>query len=198
LSFLIRYRALILVVSLLLALFVASPVIEQFVVAPKTEPLTEMSLLGPYYNASYPFNLTSGDVYPFYLTVSNHLGSSAYYLIEVKFRNQSQSGPDSFNDTASSLPSLANFTLIVDNDQSHELPVNFTFNYQVNPNLKATNLNNITVNESTIDTDNLLIPWDSPKNAYLGNLFFELYIYNNTIGSFQYHQRYVSLWLNLS
>ncbi len=196
-SFLQRYRALLLVIVAVLALVVAAPVIEQYVSAPKTAPITELSMLGSYHNATYPYNLTSGESYKLYLTVTNHLGSSANYMLQMKFRNQNQSGPDSFNHTASSLPALAKFTFVVNDGNSIELPFDVSFNYTVAPFEPKATLNSVTVNQTTVDTDNLTVPWDSARSAYLGNLFFELYLYNSTLGDYQYNQRYVSLWVNL-
>ncbi|XHH09311.1 MAG: DUF1616 domain-containing protein [Candidatus Bathyarchaeia archaeon] len=190
-----KYRALFFVVAAVLVLAVASPLIEQYASAPKTEPLTELSVLGPYHNATYPYNLTSGDIYPLYFTVSNQLGVPAQYKLEIKFRTQEQSGPDSFNHTQSSLPPLTDFTFKVENGKSVELQVNLAFDYRVGS--REANLNSIDVNETSIDMDNLPVPWDYEADAYLGNVFFELYLYNDSTGNYQYHQRYVSLWVNL-
>lgn len=197
-SFLQRYRALLLVIIAVLALVIASPLIEQYVSAPKTEPLTEFFVLGPYHNATYPFNLTSGSVYPLYLNVENHLGGDAKYKIEVKFRAQNESGPDSFNHTQSSLQPLTDFTFAVADGQSVELQVNLVFNYEVNTLRTESVLDEIVVNGTSIDMKSKSVSWDSAKNAYLGNIFFELYLYNDQTGIYQYHQRYVSLWVNLT
>ncbi|MGD6934623.1 MAG: DUF1616 domain-containing protein [Candidatus Bathyarchaeia archaeon] len=194
-SFLQKYRALILVVVAVLALVIASPLIEQYVSAPKTEPLTELAVLGPYHNATYPYNLTSGDVYPLYFIISNHLGAPADYKLEVKFRTPDQPGPDSFNHTASSLPPLTDFTFKVEDGDSLELRVDFVFDYVVNS--RAAVLDKLVVNGSSVDMDNLSVAWASKENAYLGNLFFELYLKDDSSGGFLYNQRYVSLWVNL-
>ncbi len=194
-SFLQKYRALILVVVAVLALVIASPLIEQYVSAPKTEPLTELAVLGPYHNATYPYNLTSGDVYPLYFIVSNHLGVAADYKLEVKFRTPDQSGPDSFNHTASSLPPLTDLTFNVKDGDSLELRVDFVFDYVVNS--RAAVMDKLVVNGSSVDMDNLSVAWASKENAYLGNLFFELYLKDDSSGGFLYNQRYVSLWVNL-
>jgi uncharacterized membrane protein len=181
-----------------LALVIASPLIEQYVSAPKTEPLTEFFVLGPYHNATYPYNLTSGDVYPLYLTVDNQLGTQARYKIEMKFRDQNQSGPDSFNHTQSSLQPLTDFTFEVPEGQSAELQVNLVFNYAVDSLRGESILDEIVVNGTSVDMDGMPLPWDSEANAFLGNIFFELYLYNDATGTYQYNQRYVSLWVNLS
>ena len=124
-----QYKTLLLVVTVVLALFVASPAIQQLVAVPQTTHLTELSIFGAYHNATYPYNVEAGQSYPLYLNVDNHLGSCAYYQIEVKFRNQTQSAPYSFNDTNSNLPSLGNISFCVANNQAlaianrHFLPV---------------------------------------------------------------------------
>ena len=191
-----RYRNLILVVVAILVLVVATPLIEQYVSAPKTELLTELSILGSYHNATYPYNLTSGDVYPLYVTINNELGSQARYKLEVKFRNQDQPGPNSFDHTSSSLPSIADFTFEVDEGKSVESQINLEFNYHVDS--REATLDTIVVNGTKVDLDDLVVDWDSEAKAYLGNLFFELYLYDDSLGRFVYNQRYVSLWINLA
>ena len=103
-----QYKALFIVVTAVLALLVASPALQRVLVYPRTEFFTELSLLGPGHVAeNYPYNITSGETYSVFLGVGNQLGSCAYYQVEVKFRNETQSAPDSFSRTASSLPSLS-------------------------------------------------------------------------------------------
>lgn len=197
-SFFQRYRALLLVIVAILALVIASPLIEQYVTAPKTEPLTEFFVLGPYHNATYPYNLTSGNVYPLYLNVGNNLGAQANYKIEIKFRDQNQSAPDSFNHTPSSLQPLTDFTIKVPDGQTMELQVNLVFNYEVDSILGESVLDEIVINGTSIDMKGQILPWDFKENAFLGNIFFELYLYDEAKGGFVYHQRYVSLWVNLN
>ena len=52
--------------------------------------------------------------------------------------------------------------------------------------------------EITIDASATSIAWDKEKSGFFGNLVFELYIYNGTTNAFQYHQRYLSLWLRMT
>src|SRR5208283_518734 len=142
-----QYKTLFLVVTLVLALFIASPAIQQLAVAPQTMSLTELSLFGPYQNTTYPYNATIGQNYPLYINVANHLGTTAYYLIEVKFRNQTQSAPDSFNHTSSDLQSLGNIAFCVANNQALQLPVNVSFQYQLDSYVEnQLDMQNIIVN----------------------------------------------------
>src|SRR5208283_20134 len=129
-----QYKTLLLVVTVVLALFVASPALKQLVAVPQTTPLTELSIFGAYDNATYPYNVVVGQNYSLYLNVDNHLGSLAYYQIEVKFRNETQSAPDSFNDTASNLPSLGDISFSVANNQTLQLSINISFQYQLDRN----------------------------------------------------------------
>jgi hypothetical protein len=193
-SFFQQYRVFIVIAILIVALVMASPVISKYLVPPQTEYLTELSILGSYHNATYPFNLTSGDIYPLYLTVTNRLGESAQYQIQVKFRTPTQSAPNSFEHTPSSLPSICDFTFFVADKESYELPLNVSFIYQ--ENLREVELSKLVVNDNQVDASTR-VAWDSRNDAYLGNLFFELYLYNYETGDFEYHQRYVSLWVNL-
>ena len=193
-----QYKMLLLVVTIVSALFVASPALQQLLlVYPQTEHLTEFSLLGPYHNATYPYNVTVGKNYRLYLDVGNRLGSCAYYLIQVKFRNQTQSAPDSFNHTSSNQPSLGNISFFVADKETLELPIDISFQYKLGENKTELDMQNIILNGAVLKA-NTPIAWDSQRKGFYGNLFFELWIFNDTLNVFQYHQRYVSLWLKMN
>lgn len=194
-----QYKTLLLIVTVVLALFVASPAIKQLVALPQTTPLTELSIFGAYQNATYPYNVTAGQNYQLYLNVDNRLGYCAYYQIEVKFANETQSVPDSFNYTDSELPSLGDISFCVANNQALQLPVGISFQYQLdanNPNLL--DMQNIAVNGFPLSLSSTTIAWDPQNLGYYGNVLFELWLFNNTANAFQYNERYVSLWLNMT
>ncbi len=194
-----QYKTLLLVVTVVLSLIVASPAIQQLAAVPQTTHLTELSIFGSYHNATYPYDVKAGQSYPLYINVVNHLGSCAYYLIEVKFRNQTQSAPDSFNDTDSNLPSLGNISFCVANSLTLELPVTISFQYKLDLNNPyQLDMQNVIVNGFSLSVSPTTIAWDSQRIGYYGNLFFELWIFNDTTNAFQYNQRYVSLWLNMT
>ena len=222
-----QYKALFFVVTAILALLVASPALQRVLVLPQTEFFTEISLLGPGHTAeNYPHNITIGKNYNVTLGIANRLGSCAYYQVEMKFRNETQSGPDSFNHTSSSLPSLNNMNLFVANKESLEVPVSFGFDYSFR-NVSRTVYNNITLPEvpgqnATFElrAENVTIlqakfntlsfngealslqgytsDWNSKTDSFFGNLMFEVWIYNSTASVFQYHERYVDLKLNFT
>jgi hypothetical protein len=197
-----EHRVLFMAVTGILALLVASPALSRLLVYPRTEFFTEMWLLGPNHTAEdYPFNVSSGQSYSVFLGIGNHLGYCAYYLVEVKFRNQTQPAPTSLgpieNRTASSLPSLFNITAFVADEGTWELPLTFSFDYY-NETLTLLKFYNMTLNGVKFDMSNYTVAWDSKSNGFFGNLFFELWICNRATGRFQYHERFVSLWLNMT
>jgi hypothetical protein len=194
-----QYKTLILVVTVVVALIAASPAIQQVVVLPQKDPLTEFFVLGPFHNATYPFNITTGQNYRLYFDVDNHLGSIAYYQIQVKFRNELESAPDSFNHTRSDQPLLGAISLFAANNETVELPVDVSFQYNIDAsNNGQVNVQSVTVNGATLNTNGEVVPYDSVRGGFFGNVVFELWIYNGTANDFQYNQRYVSLWLQLN
>jgi uncharacterized membrane protein len=194
-----QYKTLILIITVALALLIASPSIEQLLVYPQTDNFTEFWMFGPKHDATYPANITSDQTYRIYLDVTNHLGSATYYNVEMKLRNQTQPGPDSFNHTSSSLPALSSIAMVAANNQTAEKPLDISFKYHaVNGTTSKLIMDNVTVNGFTLDASATTIEWDKTKGGFYGNLVFELYIYNGTINAFQYHERYLSLWVKMN
>jgi uncharacterized membrane protein len=194
-----EYKVLFTVVISVSALLVASPVLQRLLVYPQTEFFTEMWLLGPEHKAeNYPLNITIGENYHVFLGIANHLGQCAYYLIQLKFRNQTQSAADSFNRTSSSLPSLYSINVFVADKESWELPVAFSFDYSYDANLTRVNFTRLLFNNAALDLSEYSAAWGPQTNRFFGNLFFELWIYNDTIGNFQYHERYTDLKFNMT
>ena len=190
---------LVFVVTAVVALLVASPALQHVLVYPQTEFFTEFYLLGPNHMAEgFPYNITSGQQYNVSLGIGNQLGQCAYYEVQVKFRNSSQSAPDSFNRTASAQPSLYNLNVFVADKEIWELPVTFGFDYSYDENSTQINFSNLSFNNEMLNLNGYTTTWDTNRTAYYGNLIFELWIYNSTIGGFQYHERFVDLKLNMT
>ncbi len=194
-----EYKVLFLVVTGVSALFVASPALQRLLVYPQTEFFTEMWLLGPGHMAEdFPFNITRIQTYDVFLGVANHLGQCAYYVVEVKFRNETQSAPDSFNRTASTLPAIYNITAFVADKETWELPLSFSFDYIYDENSSQVDFNHLTFNNVELGLGGYSTLWNKTSTDFFGKLFFELWIHNDTTGDFQYHERYVDLRLNMT
>ncbi len=222
-----QYKALFIMITAVLALLVASPALQRVLVYPQTEFFTEVWLLGPGHTGEdYPHNITASQNYSIYLGVANHLGSCGYYVVDVKFRNETQSAPDSLNRTPSSLPSLYSLPVFVADKELYEMPVNFAFDYSFenvnrvvytnvtvpgelgqnstieqvaqNVTMPQANFNSMKFNDVTLSLGDISSDWNSTSSQFYGNLIFELWIYNSTISGFQYHERFVDLKFNMT
>jgi len=183
----------------ILALLIASPGLSRLLVLPRTEFFTEFWILDSNHRAEdYPFNVTRTAYYSVFLGIGNRLGHTAYYLVEVKLRNQTHSAPNSFNRTWSSLPSLFNVTAFVADEKTWEYPLTFSFDYRLNEELSRVEFSSLKLNDVGFDVTHVRTGWDSENNGFLCNLFFELWIYDAATSGFRYHERSVGLWFNMT
>jgi hypothetical protein len=198
-----EYKVLFIVVTAVVALFVASPVLSRVLVYPRTEFFSEMWLLGPGHKAEgYPYNISRGQNYTVFLGIGNQLGYCAYYVVEVKFRNETQSAPSSFgpieNRTPSSMPSLFNFSAFVADEQDWELPLSFSFDYEVSLDRSQVIFHNVTLNNEILGLEGYSTAWNSTRKVFFGNLMFELWIYDTQATALSYHGRFVDLKFNMT
>jgi len=198
-----EYRVLFLVVTGILALVVASPALSRLLVYPRTEFFTELWILDVSHRAeNYPFNITCNQNYSVFLGIGNRLGYCAYYVVQVKFRNQSQPAPTSFGPietrVASSLPSLFNITAFVADEAVWELPLQFSFDYVWDEGRSKVDFLGLRLNDVWLNMTDYTVSWDPDKREFRGFLFFELWLYNASSNVFQYHGRFVGLRLNMT
>jgi hypothetical protein len=179
-----------------LCLIILSPTIANFVSLPEGERYSELYLLGPtHMMEDYPFNISAGALYPIYLGVVNHMGGLEYYAIHVKFRNHSESSPDSLLGTASDLASIFEYRFFLGNNQTWEKEVVFSLN-GVSFSGNVSRVSKVSVDGYSMDVEKTAL-WDEEEGGFYFQIFFELWIYNSTISDFQFHQRFVGLWLNI-
>jgi hypothetical protein len=198
-----KYGVTFFVVVAIVALLVASPALSRALVWPRSEFFSELSILGSGHMAEdYPFNLSSGQSYSIFLGVGNQLGYCAYYQVQVKFRNESQSMPSSFgaieDRVPSDLPSLFNVSAFVADEKSWELPVTFGFDYVFNETLVQVEFKDMTFNANTLGMNEESTLWNATTSRFYGDLIFELWLYNASTNSFGYHGRFVDLKLNMT
>jgi len=191
-----EYRGFFMTGSLILILIAAVPALGLFIRIPDgSERFSELWLLGPTREAEgYPFNVTVNELHLVYVGVANRLGRSAYYRVYVKLRNQTQPLPTASNSSPSTLPPLYEFDMFIKDDEIWEEPLNFTI-------LEVSTYNNITLLKrlrinGVVFQVNTFSEWDEERSGFYYQLFFELWLYNMTSSSFQYHNRFVGLWLN--
>jgi len=187
-----EFRILFLVAGLVLTLIAASPVLSLISLPKSGEGFSELWLLGPEHKAEdYPFNVNNMTQYRIYVGVGNQLGELAYYAVYVKFRNQTQELPNSTASEPSPLDTTYEFHLVLSDREVWEAPL--TFAIEGNPGL----VQNISINDMVFPV-NCTSTWDSDRNGFYYQMFFELWLYNTTMRDFQYHNRFVGLWLNMT
>lgn len=193
-----QYKGLFFVIVAVLALLAASPLLQRVLVYPQTDFFTELYLLDSDRMAeNYPYNITRNTHYNLFLVISNHLGSSADYQVQVKFRNELQSAPEAISKTPSSLPSLRNIETTVADNETWELPVTFSFDYSLK-NADQIVFDSITLNNQHINLNGRTSNFNSTTSVFYGDLIFELWKYNSTVNAYQYHERFVDLKFNMT
>jgi len=192
------YRTFFVVGSLVSVLLAASPALSLVVSFPRGgESFSELWLLGPNHMAEdYPFNVYTDESYDLFLGVGNHLGHSAYFLVCAKFRNQTHPLPNASGSEPSSLPSVFDFQFFVsDGDVWETLITIKILNASVQGNTMI--VESVSVNDKASQVGCSSI-WDSENNGFYFQLFFELWLYDSGGSSFQFHDRFVGIWLNMT
>jgi len=192
------YRNLFIVVTLVLTLVAASPVLG--VVVPfqgGSERFSEFWLLGPDHIAeNYPFNVGVDEEYRVFVGVGNHMGGSEYYMVNVKFRNGTQSLPDIDGSLPSSLSPLYEYRFFVGDGEVWEAPVTFGFEGDVVEG-DVLFVGDVIVNGVSFPVD-ASTSWDSENSGFFFQLFFELWRYDVVSRAFRFHDRFVGIWLNMT
>jgi len=192
------YQTLFVVVTLGSALIVASPVLA-LVVSFKggSEQFSEFWLLGPDHIADdYPFDVNAGEMYTVFVGLENHMGSSEYYKVYVKFCNETQSLLDSDEGVPSSLSPLHEYPFFVEDDGVWESSVSLCFNNVVIED-GILSVGEVVINEVSFPVDVYAV-WDSESEGYFFQLFFELWRYDADSHSFTFADQSVGLWLNVN
>jgi len=193
-----EYRAVFIAGGLILVLVASAPMVSLFLPLPRGgERFSELRVLGSGQVAEdYPFNVRADLSYLVYVVVGNHMGSSMYYNVVVKFRNQSEPLPNATTGTPSLLPALYEYRVFLGDGESWEIPVTFSFSgvsFFDNRSLVEV----FKVNELAFDVDKVAL-WNAESDGYYYQVFIELWIYNTESDRFLYHNRFVDVLLNMT
>ena len=191
------YKLIFLAVSLIGVLLIASPVIATFLSLQSKEQFSELYVLGPNQTPqSIPLNIVINQNYTVHVGVGDHLGTSAYYVLYVKLRNETEPLPDEATDTPSSLNQLYEYTAFVKNGVSWTAPLTFSFSdFSISNNQSS--LGSITINGLETNVDKIA-QFDQQNRGYYYQLFVELWAFNPLSGTFQYQNRFVYFWVNVT
>jgi len=180
-----------------LCLVILSPTLAAVVTFPEGEKFSELWILGPNHMfEGYPFNVAVGKSYKVYLGVSNQMGELGYYRVYVKFRNESEPLPNSTAGAPSPLEPIFEYDIFLMDNETWERELSFSFN-DVSFEGSVCRVSKVLVGGYAVDVNKIAV-WNETSNAFYYELFFELWIYNATVSGFQFHNRWVGLWLNMS
>ena len=184
-------------VGLIGVLTLASPTLGLVLHLPGGEQFSELWVLGPGNMAEdYPFNVIAGMNYLVYVGVGCHMGSSTYYVVYVKFRNETEPLPDLTAGTASVLSILYKYRLFLEDGESSEFPLTFSFS-NVSFSENQSTVGSVTINgvQSSVEDP---VSWDTVNHGYYYQLFMELWIFDPALNVPSFNDRFISLWLNMT
>jgi hypothetical protein len=191
------YKVVFASVGLIGVLLFASPTLGLVLRLPGGERFSELWVLGPGHMAEdYPFNVKANDNYSVYVGIGNHIGTSAYYVVYVKFRNQSEPLPNATGGTPSPLPPLYKYRVFLQDGKTWDAPLTFSFSnvsFFENKSL----VGGLVINGVAFSV-NKLASLDVENNGYYYQLFIELWINSVESEGFEFHNRFVGLWLNMT
>jgi hypothetical protein len=124
------------------------------------------------------------------------MGGSSYYMIIAKLRNQTQSLPNTTTCVPSLLSPLSEFRSSVADGCNNEAQVRFSI-LNVSRSNDSLFVGRVSIND-VIFPVNSSANWDSERKGFYYQLFFELWRYDTTLRSFQFHNRFVGIWLNVT
>lgn len=180
-----------------LSLIILSPAVINVVRFPAEEAFSEIWILGAdHILGNVPSSITSNTIYTVYLDVGNHMGELKYYAILAKIRNQSEPLPDTTIGNPSPLKPIFEYRLFLENNGISERKFDFSIK-QVSFIGNTSKISQMSVNNDNVNLDSTGI-WDSERHGFYYQLFFELWLYNSTVESFEFNNRYVQFWFNMT
>ena len=124
------------------------------------------------------------------------MGASEYHTVYVKLRNQTQPPPNVTNSQPSPSSPLYEFRFLLKDGETREAHVHFALHNLTFQN-SVMYVGGISINQVSF-SPGLVSAWDLEKNGFYCQLFFELWRYDTVGNSFQFHNRFVGIWLNMT
>jgi hypothetical protein len=180
-----------------LGLIILSPTLFALIPSSKGEQFSELYVLGPNRMLkNIPSSVKANSLYTVYLGVGNHMGQSESYLIYAKLRNQTEPLPDSNVGEPSSLVPVFEYRMVLSDGEVWEKEVSFSFE-ALSFDGNVSRVSGLSIDGHSVSVDKIAV-LNEEKNGFFYQLFFELWIYNATRSSFEFHNRSVGFTLNLT
>jgi uncharacterized membrane protein len=190
------YKLFFITIGLIGVLLIASPALSGVLSdLPDGNQFSELYILGPErMTENYPFNIAPFQNYSVYVGVKNNLGSSAYYVLYVKFGNETDLLSKTTHEKPSSIQPVYEYRFIIQDGLNWEGLLNFSVSnstvYGNNSQINTLQINGLSFN---VDKPAML---DSNSTRFKYYLMFELWLYNSQLDEILYNQRFVHLQLN--
>lgn len=156
-----------------------------------SEKYSEIWLLGENRVANdLPYSIEGNHM--IYVGVANHRGVEESYLVSVKIRDLAQARLDSSSSGPSSSPSIHDFSLVVNDNDFVEIPVELSFgDFDVRNDSLI--LSDVTLNDLTHSIDKTIF---KDENVFSVQLLFELYRFDELSEGYVFQNLSVSFWLH--
>jgi hypothetical protein len=194
-----EYRYVFIAVGLISVILFSLPSALVNLRLPGGEPFSELYFLGPENTLEgYPFNVSAGGNYSVTLGVVDELGSAAYYEVALKLRNSSDVLPNDTSGVPSPLPVLYHYEVFLTGGQTLERILNFSFSdLTFSRGDNASSVGMMKFNDAWVEVNKSAV-WDVVNNGFFYQLVAELWLYHAASDSFNFHGRFVALWLNMT
>lgn len=180
-----------------LGFIILSPTLAIVLRLPSGGRFSELWILGPsHMTGDYPFNVLENEVYKVYLGIGNYMSGLEYFKVYVKFRNQTEPLPDAFNGTPSILDPLLQYCVFLRDNETWEREIHFSFE-EVSFEGDVCKIPKLVINGCVLNIDKVAV-WDEENHGYYCQLFFESWLYNATVSTFRFQNRFVGIWLNMT
>lgn len=179
-----------------LGIIILLPTFFSFIPIPKGESFTELWLLQSHDQIETgKLSILQTRSYSVNLGVANHMGNSEYYRIYAKLRLPNEPLPNKTIELESPLEPLIEYRLFLRDSEIWNKEFSFSFE-EISYEDKVAVVSELSLDDHPVELDKI-VQWDEARSGFYCQLFFELWIYNSTVSRFQYHNRYVSIWLQL-
>jgi hypothetical protein len=173
------------------------PTIFSVLTLPSGEEFSQLWLLGSNHiieNAALNVSITK----PFsvYLGVSNEMDALEFYTVYVKLGNLSDPLPNRAAGLPSPLQPIFEYNLFLKNGEEFEKELVFSFE-DVSFEDNICRISRLVIDNHDVQVDKIVF-MNQLSGVFSCQLIFELWFYNTTTSSFQFHNRSVWFWVNLN
>jgi hypothetical protein len=192
-----QYKHIFIAVGLIGVLLVATPALGMVLNIPTGKKFSELYVLGPGHMAEdYPFNVVEGQKYSVYVGVGNHMAASVYYVLYVKFKNQTEPLPNATIGAPSPLQPLYEYRFFVADGETWESSLVFSIS-EASFTANQSAVKRMAINNVEFDVDKPA-EWDMSNTGFYYQLFLELWTFDPQSNSVQFDNRFVGIHLNLT